>query len=477
MKTAFSRNFYAHVLILLAALFLISFSFQLLVRNYLKEQAISQLKTNSQTISQVAAAYYGDNAMSAREFLTNLTVAAQISQTDAVICDASGTLQLCSHAPYGCEHQGLRITSDTYLQSVRSQEYVTGTGMISGLYSDARYLVSTAIRSPSDGSVIGIVIVSTPIAKSLSILEKLSDLYLMVAVLVLVVALLAMLLYLRKNSAPLRDMAKTATAFGHGELTARVSVPPSSPRELQELALAFNNMAQSLEKSEYQRTEFVANVSHELKTPMTTIGGYVDGILDGTIPPQQQRHYLQIVSQETKRLSRLVRSMLDISRLQDQGGIPESKKTRFDVAECAGQVLITFERAITAKSLEVLPELPEHPVYTIACQDYITQVIYNLLDNAVKFCPEGGQLGLRIREGGNKLYITVSNNGPTIPANELPLLFDRFHKLDKSRSQNREGWGLGLYIVKTIVCSHGEDISVSSANGLTEFTFTLPLVN
>ena len=121
--------------------------------------------------------------------------------------------------------------------------------------------------------------------------------------------------------------------------------------------------------------------------------------------------------------------------------------------------------------------MPDHPVFTNANQDAITQVIYNLLDNAVKFCPADGTLGLKIREGNNKAYISVFNDGETIPAEELPLVFDRFHKIDKSRTMNREGWGLGLYIVKTIVCSHGENISVSSKDGKTEFTFTMPLVN
>jgi len=121
--------------------------------------------------------------------------------------------------------------------------------------------------------------------------------------------------------------------------------------------------------------------------------------------------------------------------------------------------------------------MPEHPLYTIAHRDHITQVIYNLLDNAVKFCPESKTIGVSIKEDGNKAYISIYNDGETIPPEELPLVFDRFHKTDKSRSQNRDGWGLGLYIVKTIVCSHGEDISVSSRKGRTEFTFTLPLVN
>ena len=139
-------------------------------------------------------------------------------------------------------------------------------------------------------------------------------------------------------------------------------------------------------------------------------------------------------------------------------------------------MLISFEQKILGKKLNVAVDMPEHPVYTRANQDAITQVIYNLLDNAVKFSPEGGTLGLKVREGGSKIYISVSNDGDTIPPEELPLVFDRFHKTDKSRSQDREGWGLGLYIVKTLVCSHGENISVTSREGKTEFTFTMPLV-
>ena len=209
---------------------------------------------------------------------------------------------------------------------------------------------------------------------------------------------------------------------------------------------------------------------------MTTIGGYVDGILDGTIPPEKSRHYMQIVSDETKRLSRLVRSMLDISQLQSEAGIPAEKRTRFDLSETIGQVLLTFEQKITAKNLNVEVDMPPHPVYTNANRDYITQVVYNLLDNAVKFCPENATVGIRLREARGKVYVSVYNDGKTIPAEELPLVFDRFHKLDKSRSENRDGWGLGLYIVKTIVCSHGENISVTSRDGRTEFTFTMPLV-
>ncbi len=473
MKTTFSRSFIVYAVILLAALLLVGVSFQLLVRNFLTERVFEDLKADSTAVAKIAGAYYTNSQLKTKDFLVALSVAESVSGNDTVICDARGQLLLCSSAPLGCAHQGLVITNQIYLKQIASQQYVVSRGLVSGLYEDARYVVSTAIRGERN-EVLGFVMVSAPMAATLSVLKQLSDIYLFVSVLVVLVAGGIMTVYTRKNNTPLRDMAKTANAFGHGNLKARVQVPEESPEEIRELALAFNNMAQSLEKTEYGRKEFVANVSHELKTPMTTIGGYVDGILDGTIPPEQQEKCLKIVSEETKRLSRLVRSMLDVSQLQD-GAVPEEKKSRFDITECAGQVLFTFEGKINSKSLEVAVDFPAHPVITFANRDYITQVIYNLVDNAVKFCPQGGTLGLTVREGNKKIFISVSNSGQTIPPQELPLLFDRFHKLDKSRSENRDGWGLGLYIVKTLVCSHGEDISVSSADGTTEFTFTLPL--
>ena len=476
MKTTFSRTFVTLIVILLAALLLVGVSFQMLVRSFLTDRAVESLKADSAAISRVASVYYRAGAMTNRDFMNILSVVSDISGSDTVICDRTGRLLLCSDAPQGCEHQGLTITGKAYLERILTQEYVISNGIIEGLYDDPRYVVSTTILDQG-GNVLGIVIVSTPMAPTLAVLERISDTYLFVSVLVVVAALIAAIIYTRRSSKPLRNMAKTAYAFGHGDLKARAYVPESSPTEIHEMALAFNNMAQSIEQSEYQRKEFVANVSHELKTPMTTIGGYVDGILDGTIPPEQQKRFLQIVSDETKRLSRLVRSMLDISRLQEQSAIPEEKKTNFDVTDCAGEVLVTFEQSIVSKQLDVQVEMPEHPVMTFACRDYIVQVIYNLVDNAVKFCPTGGALGLTIREAQKKIYVSVSNDGPTIPPEELPLLFDRFHKLDKSRSENRDGWGLGLYIAKTLICGHGEDISVTSAEGKTEFTFTLPLSN
>ena len=474
MKTTFSRTFLTVTVILLLALLSIGFFLRTLLRDYLTQTAFSQLTNDAQVISRLTAAHYADNSLTDMDFFINLEIAAAVSEADTVICDKDGKILLCSDAPLGCQHQGMVIGQD-YLQRILRNGTTRDTGEIQRLYSGSRHVVATTVEN--EGSVLGIVIVSSPVSVYQAVLQKMTDFYIMLSVLAVLAAVLAVSVFVHRQSQPLRQMAKTARAFGHGELDARVPIRKGYSQEVDELALAFNSMAASLQQSENQRREFVANVSHELKTPMTTIGGYVDGILDGTIPPEKSRHYMQIVSDETKRLSRLVRSMLDISQLQSEAGIPAEKRTRFDLSENIGQVLLTFEQKITAKNLNVEVDMPPHPVYTNANRDYITQVVYNLLDNAVKFCPENATVGIRLREARGKVYVSVYNDGKTIPAEELPLVFDRFHKLDKSRSENRDGWGLGLYIVKTIVCSHGENISVSSRDGRTEFTFTLPLVN
>ena len=475
MKSSFGRNFLSASLILLLTLILLGSVFQQLTDNYLTDFTFRRLDENADTISRLATSFVtGDGER--REFLINLDMASRLSGADIVICNSEGRVVLCSDSPFSCQHLRLQVNQQ-YLDKVVQTGYDSATGLVRGLYDDARYLVSMPITNENTGQAVGIVIVSVPTATVSALLDRLANYYLCTALIVVLVFIIVSAVFMGRQSRPLQEMARAANAFAHGDLDSRVRVEENASEEIQDLTVAFNNMASSLQKSEYRRQEFVANVSHELKTPMTTISGYVDGILDGTIPEAKRDHYLRIVSDETKRLARLVRSMLDISQLQSEEGIPDEKKMNFDMGECAGQVLLTFEKKINDKHLEVSVDMPEHPVYTFANPDSITQVIYNLLDNAIKFCPEGGNLGLTIREGGKKVYVSVSNDGDTIPPEELPLVFDRFHKLDKSRSKNRDGWGLGLYIVKTIVCKHGENISVTSRDGKTEFTFTMPLVN
>lgn len=270
---------------------------------------------------------------------------------------------------------------------------------------------------------------------------------------------------------PLRQMAVAAKNFGEGNFAMRV--PVTSSDEIGQLAVAFNNMASSLASVESVRRNFIANVSHELKTPMTTIAGFIDGILDGTIPKEKERQYLGIVSGEVKRLSRLVKTMLDLSRI-DSGEL-HIRPARFDLTATVFNALITFEKPIEDKQIDIRGLADAESIYMDGDPDMIHQVVYNLIENAVKFTNEGGYIELKTEDQPDRTSFTIRNSGAGIPADEISMIFDRFYKTDKSRSKDKTGMGLGLYIVRTIIRLHGGEITVSSVeNEYCQFSFWIP---
>ena len=476
MKTTFSRQFALIAGLLLVCMLITGVSFWFLMRSYVEDEKEQTLMADADAVSNLARAYNSAGELTDNwGFLMSLSFISHIGDAEALICDEQGRVILCSCEQFTCSHIGRQLDEDFRTQ-VEQDGGAFRSGVQQSIYDgERRYTAGAVIVSDSTDEQIGFVVVSAPMTQVSGFMSRSTMLFFYAAIFVLALSLIVTSFLSRSQVRPLRQMAAAARRFGHGDLSTRVQVSPKSTEEIADLAQAFNSMAVSLEKSEQRRQEFVANVSHELKTPMTTIGGYIDGMLDGIIPPDKQQHYMQIVSSEVRRLSRLVRNMLDISRLQAQG-VDEARKTRFDMTDVIGDVLIAFEQKINAKHLNVNVDLPDRAVWTRAERDSIMQVTYNLVDNAIKFCPDGGQLTLRVFADGGKAHTVIQNTGPTIDPEELPLLFDRFHKADKSRSADREGWGLGLYIAKAIVGAHGGDIHATSENGVTAFEFTLPMV-
>ena len=469
MKTTYRRQFTMILCLLVAAILVIGLSFLYLFDRYAQDHQKQSLDDTAQSVTELVQSYSA-TYLNSWEFRTNLAVAARASDNDIVIYNSEGVVCICMERS-NCEHLGKRLDSDT-VDTLFQGEKAKLNKAVSTLYGDERMASAIAVLN-SDGSRLCIVVVSVQKAAITALTEKMLRVFLLAALLILVAALLAIPIFTRREARPIQEMAAAARQIAHGNLDVRVPTGNEN-EELEELAVAFNNMTLALKNSETIRNEFVANISHELKTPMTTIAGYLDGMLDGTIPPEKYRYYMELVSTEARRLSRLVRSMLDISRLRDQG-IPADQKTNFDICEAAGQALLCFEQRINQKKLNVEIDMPDEGLTIHAAQDSVTQVLYNLIDNAVKFVNEGGTLSVRIRRHGNSAMISVGNTGKTIPPEELPLVFARFHKIDKSRSNDRDGWGLGLYIVKTIVLAHGEDVYVTSQDGKTEFTFSMSL--
>lgn len=470
----FRRQFLLTAGLILLSFILLAVSFTALSYRYMvreKKESMEENVSYAASMTQVILQRGFDPAEDA--FPIYGPALSHISDSDLVLCDASGTvLRYIADGADDLDYVGSTISSDVTSQMIQNGIY---SGMSDlGIYSGVHFAAGAPIfLQTGQGDSMQYFIFMTASATDLVVLWKsLATLFFFVAVIVMCVACIACSIFSMQQVKPLREMADAVRRFGMGEYDVRVD-DTGHKDEIGDLASAFNAMADSLANSEKRRQEFVANISHELKTPMTTISGFTNGILDGTIPPEKVNDSLQVISSETARLSRLVRRMLDVSALQARESV--QSQMEFDISETMVQVMISLEGKIKNRQLDMDVHIPDDPVRVWGDPDGITQVCYNLLDNAAKFAAPGTAIAVTITTKGTKAYISVKNQGETIPPDELNMIFDRFHKSDRSRSIDKEGVGLGLYIVKTILNNHKENITVTSKDGVTEFIFTLTL--
>lgn len=269
---------------------------------------------------------------------------------------------------------------------------------------------------------------------------------------------------------PIQDISHASRELARGNLDFRVK--PTTNDEIGELAVSFNKMAEELKLQDGLRNTFIANVSHELRTPLASIQGFIQGILDGAIEAQDSDKYLEIVLGETKRMSTLISDFLNLAKIES-GKFP-MEFSEFDINELLRRCILMFEQQIEAKKLEVDIRISEDQTMVWADEDRISQVITNLVDNAVKFSFEGGSLEIWTEMLDNKVFVNITDTGEGIPEEDQASVFERFYKVDKSHSRSKPGTGIGLSIVKRIMAQHGEKIWLKSSLGEgTTFTFSL----
>jgi len=457
---------------------LLSAAFMLLSYRYIISEKREAMERNAGYIASFTSSYYQQYLDIENDFYRSYVASiALISDSHIIVADTDGDVVYATDGSNFLDRRGMKIPDSMRKQVFENGSY-TGMTDLGGIYPERRYLASLPIVTTSalgGNTLRGLVLVSADASSLAEMWSTTATIFFFSAVVVLLIAIIASSLFSAYQSRPLNEMAEAARKFGRGEFDVRVTDYEGRCDEIGTLAESFNSMANSLSKVESQRAEFIANVSHELKTPMTTISGFAEGILDGTIPPEREKESLQIIVSETRRLSRLVRRMLEISRLNALAENSMTAQAQFDLTELISQVLISLEGKITNRDLDVDAQLPDGKLMVWGDPDAVTQVCYNLLDNAAKFAATGTAITLQITKKDGKAYTTIKNLGATIPPDELPLLFDRFHKGDYSRSMDREGVGLGLYIVKTLLNNLNENIAVTSEDGVTAFTFTLTL--
>ena len=381
----------------------------------------------------------------------------------------NGRILLCTDNLYSG-----KINDDNVLEALTKDN---GSEVFSELYSDiggtldSKYGILVFPMKYDDNTYMGALIV----CYSAGVLDELSESTIKTIVLaslwVMIASFVAIYFISEKIVAPIKEMSVATKRFAAGEFDRKIPVEGSD--EIAELATAFNSMAESLAKTEYMRSSFLANVAHDLRTPMTSISGFIDGIVDGAIPPEKQPYYLNLIADEIRRLSRLVSNLLDLSRME--AGNRKFEKTPFDICETARIIILTFESKIDSKHLNVEFDAPDERLYVFSDKDAIHQVLYNLCENAVKFSYDGGLYKITIKDVGNSVEVSVYDEGIGISSEDLPHIFDRFYKSDKSRGLDRSGVGLGLYIVKSICDALGAQIYVESEKDkYCCFALTLP---
>lgn len=457
--------------VLIALVFVLMAGFQAVFarRYWLEEKRVAlveQAETVATMVSKNTLTIQPGTYHISEEIRPVLKYFAESTGGAVLVVDNNYRIVLCSHMP--CEHTGEELQG--VIRNELGKDELFTIGRLGGLYEENQYIAGVPL-STSSGALAGYVLATTPATMLNEYIMDNLQMYSLAGVAVLMISFIVLYIVTYRLVRPLRQMAVITRQFSQGDFSGRVKVNGSD--EVAELAYALNNMAVSLSSLEDMRRSFVANVSHDLKTPMTTISGFIDGILDGTVPADKRNEYLRVVSDETKRLSRLVSVMLDLSRI-DSGQMKITPVT-FDLTGMVCSTLLSFESRIEAKRIAIEGIDQCEPQTVVADYDLIQQVVYNLLDNAVKFTNEDGMIRLLLTHVDGRVVCTVRNTGVGIPAEEMPYIFERFYKSDRSRGLDKTGTGLGLYIVKSLIDLHGGEITVRSVEGsYCEFTFWLP---
>ena len=350
-------------------------------------------------------------------------------------------------------------------------DYYHVFGTLGGMLDGKSYITVSDMRN-ENGQPSGYLFLCSSGEQLTQFKQQFWSNFLLSACVMLLCASILTKILMRQLTDPLQKVTDAAQRFGGGDLSVRVE-GVEGEGEAADLARTFNRMADNIQMNDNSRGQFMGNIAHELRTPMTTIKGFVDGILDGTIPPEMQNHYLQLVSEETGRLARLIQNMLDLSKLES--GEYQVNARMFNIWETLTGVALAAEQRINDGMIELEGLTMDEKVLVYADPDLIHQVAYNLLDNAIKFTPAGGTIRFSVEKLGPEAEISIWNSGQGISPEALPYVFERFYKEDRSRGLHARGSGLGLNICKVLVNLSGGQIRVESQQGeWCRFVFTLP---
>lgn len=400
------------------------------------------------------------------------TVKAQLDALDTYlsatiwIINPSGRMILDSSAPMDVEAE---VVVEGFDPTITEGSYYTEGNIFNSFHQD---MLSVFAPITSNYSVRGYVVIHYPIVSLQTSSDKLLSISYLMLVILFLLSLIILFFFTEMVYIPLCKITEATEQYADGNMHYEFSV--DSEDEMGYLAACLNYMASEIARSEDNQKKFVANVSHDFRSPLTSIKGYLEAMLDGTIPPELHEKYLNILLNETERLTKLTNSLLTLNNLNTKGMLLE--KTDFDINTVIRNVAASFEGTCRRKNIAIELLLVGERLPVTADMGKIQQVLYNLLDNAIKFSHHDSVIRIETTEKRSKVFISVKDQGIGIPKEDLKLIWDRFYKSDASRGKDKKGTGLGLSITKEIINAHGEHINVVSTPDVgTEFTFSLPV--
>lgn len=468
-KTVFSRLLVIYLIVILSALVAFGIANAEMFRAQFNDERIKGMKREALAINGIMEKKWGKNRIAARD---ELEIIARKYNASIWVVDRYGSLLIAGdrgHPDEWIGQEGAKVPQDV-LDNVLAGFVVSTTNFFGDLFPEEVRTVGQPlnINRKIEGAIFMHV-------KSTDIQAQIAQIYKNVAIASFIAVVLAsFLIYFTavRISRPLVEMNAVAQRFSKGDFSMRPHL--TGKDEIAQLAVSLDRMADDLNDQEQMRKSFVANVSHELKSPLAAMRGFLEGMLDGTISEREFPPTLTIVLDETKRLNLLINDLLDLARIES-GKFPITPSV-FDINESIRRTLILSEGRINEKGLDVAVRFRQDYCFVFADKDRIEQVLRNLLDNAIKFSNDGGTLTLNTHAARQKAFITIADNGVGIPQEDLRHIWERFYKVDKAHTHGESGTGLGLSIIKRIIDEHEQAIRVKSEPGTgTAFTFSLSL--
>ena len=467
-SSIFQRLFVAYSFILVIVLLCVSIPSIVFVSNFIERKQIATAMAMSETIEHwTGATHIEDNDVRTRmAFKSTLQFWSSFLNADIIIVNNDGEITESTAT--------INSVPAEYMKELETKSRIVKKGTFNGEYPKKMLTVGYPIYY--QGTRIGNAFLNMFLPEMQRTAMELIYVFILAALISMIFAFVMVYIQSMRISRPISRINSAVRDMAAGNFGKRVEV--ESNDEIGQLASSFNFMADSIEDLEKQRSGFVSDVSHELRTPMTSISGFVEGILDGTIPPEKHEYYLQIVLDESRRLTKLVNDMLEMSKMSSS----EYKLdiSEFDINELIRTCIIGLENRICDKNLDLNVDFKTEELKVLADKDSIKRVVLNIMDNAIKFSYPNTTMGISTWIEKRKVYVSIGNFGDGIDSADLSSIFNRFYKTDKSRTNEKSGAGLGLSLVKNIMVMHKQSIWVESVDAkegsnakYTKFTFTL----